>query len=417
MLTDSLHLHRDGKSDKHRVTSGASSKITLMCISRDDDALAIATDISNALPDLYICTKLMGNGHCDPLYGLDEDDLPDLVLFLQSGEGWDEELHEYAHRPIDRRPPMIVVGSKDHQGAMRVAMKAGARDFLTDPVQLDDLIESIQQVVEEIQEIGREGGANLIVFMNTKGGSGASLLANNVSHMLAEAAEQRVVLIDLDTQFGSPGQYLDLAPKQGLLEALDMIEELDEFALDGYLLTHESGLRVLSVEGHDSLIHEDLNGKHLEMLLELLAKNYDQIIVDVPRHIDPLTTTALEHADKVVLVTQQSVTHISDTTHLMKIICQDLQIDKAHIVPIVNRYQKNTAVTLADIEKAFQGIVPKVITNDFERVNDSINNGVPLYKFAKSAQITKEILKLSTELSGASVPEKKGLFGRLKARL
>jgi len=359
----------------------------------------------------------MGNGHCDPLYGLDKNDFPDLVLFLQSGESWDEELHEYASRPIDQRPPLIVLGREDHEGAMRAAMKAGARDFLTEPVQFDEIIESIRQVVEEIQEIGQEGNGNLIVIMNTKGGSGASLLASNISHMLTTVMEQRVVLIDLDTQFGSPGQYLDLTPKQGLLEALQMIEELDEFALDSYLLTHESGLRVLSIEGQDLLLHENLTGDHLAMLLELLGKNYDQIIVDIPRHIDPLTTTALEHADKVVLVTQQSVTHIADTTRLMKIICQDLQIDKKRIVPIVNRYQKGSVVSLSDVEKAFQGISPFVVTNDFEKVNDSINNGIPLYGLAKNAQITKEILGLSSELADMSAPEKKSIIERLKARL
>jgi|GEM_PF-170394 len=415
MLTD--HSKTDKQSIIQKNRSRISTEISLLCTSRDDKSLAIADKLSALLPDLIITKKHMSNGHCDPLHGFDKDNLPDLVLFIQNGGGWEEELHEYAMRPVEERPPMIVIGNKDHHEAMRAAMKAGARDFLTEPVHFDELIDSIGEVINELQEAGHEGDANLIVIMNAKGGSGASLLASNIAHMFTVALEQRAVLIDLDTQFGSPGQYLDLIPKQGLVEAMHMIDEMDAFALDGYLLTHESGLRVMSVESQEFILHEDLSGEHLDKLLDLLGKNYDQIIVDIPRHIDALTTTVLERADKVVLVTQQSVTHVTDATRLMKILCQDLQIDKTRIVPVVNRYQKSSEVTLSDVEKAFQGVSPALVGNDFERVNNSINNGIPLYKFAHSAQITKEILALSSQLSGESIPEKKGIIERLKARL
>jgi len=173
----------------------------------------------------------------------------------------------------------------------------------------------------------------------------------------------------------------------------------------------------MSAESQELLVNEESLGIRLEMLLDLLGKNFDQIIVDIPRHINSLTTAVLERADKVVLVIQQSLTHISDATRLMNIICQDLQIDKTRIVPVVNRYQKNTEVSLSDIEKAFRGVSPIVVTNDFERVNGSLNNGIPLYTFARSAQITKGLLDLSAELAGMPVPEKKGIIERLKARL
>jgi len=417
MLSDRFYCQRDQQSSSRGSISKTLVQVTLLCTSRDRESLAIADKISAVLPEFLIIKKHISNGHCDPLHGFDKDSLPDLVLFMQSGDSWEEEISEYANRQVELRPPMIMIGSKDNPAAMRAAMKAGARDFLTEPVQLDELIESIGQIVKEIHSTGRQGAGNLIAIMNTKGGSGASLLASNIAHMLTAAMGQSVVLIDLDMQFGSPGQYLDLTPKRGLIEALAHIEELDEFALDGYLLTHESGLRVMSAESQELLLNEESLGIRLEMLLDLLGKNFDQIIVDIPRHINSLTTAVLERADKVVLVIQQSLTHISDATRLVNIICQDLQIDKTRIVPVVNRYQKNTEVSLSDIEKAFRGVSPIVVTNDFERVNGSLNNGIPLYTFARSAQITKGLLDLSAELAGMSVPEKKGIIERLKARL
>jgi len=417
MLKDHLHLTRSKKDFEGDNGLKKTPIISLMCTSRNTEALNIGDKIAEAFPEFLISKKLISNGHCDPLYGLDKDNLPDLVVFIQNDLSCEEEFEEYANRPVDQRPPMIVIGHNERHEAMRWAMKAGARDFLTEPVEFDELTDSIAHIVDEILKSGRESGANIVAVMNTKGGSGASLLASNISHILSVAMEQRVVLIDLDLQFGSPGQYLDLSPKRGLIEALQMIDELDEFSLEGYLLSHESGLRVISAENHELLYQDDTLGARIEMLLDLLAKTYDQIIVDIPRHIDALTTTVLERADKVLLVTQQSVTHLSDASRLMRILCQDLQIDKSHIIPIINRYQKNSEITFSDIEKAFRGLSPVVVANDFERVNDSLNNGIPLYTFARTALITKELTDLSAELGGMAVPGKKSLIERLRARL
>ncbi len=51
-----------------------------------------------------------------------------------------------------------------------------------------------------------------------------------------------------DLQFGSLSHYFDLEPKYGMVEVLQNIYELDQVALEGYMLKHSSGLKMLDVK-------------------------------------------------------------------------------------------------------------------------------------------------------------------------
>ena len=64
--------------------------------------------------------------------------------------------------------------------------------------------------------------------------------------MFTAVRRQETLIVDLDMMFGSLPQYLDVQPKRGLLEALSVVRELDEVAIDAYLTRHSSGLRVLA---------------------------------------------------------------------------------------------------------------------------------------------------------------------------
>ncbi len=96
---------------------------------------------------------------------------------------------------------------------MRMAMKAGARDFLTEPVDQKELINMLLQLESEKRQTAISEKGTLTAFINAKGGSGASVLACNVAHMMQERSQQEVILMDLDMQFGALAQYLDLKPR------------------------------------------------------------------------------------------------------------------------------------------------------------------------------------------------------------
>jgi pilus assembly protein CpaE len=353
------------------------------------------------------------NGHVDPLHGVTT--MPDVLLLCLSAN-WKDELQALSDRPPAGRPPVLVIAPEGDPQVMRRAMQAGARDYFTRPVGSSDLLRSLKQL-EQDHATTQPGQGGLTVVMNAKGGSGASMIATNLACAMAIEARQNTVLVDMDIQFGNLGMYLDLVPERGLLDAIDAADEIDSMALQAYTLTHKSGVEVLANTHHQIALPGEINVTRLNRLLDILQGTYDQVVVDLPRQIDLLTTTVLERASRVVLCMQQSLNHVQDASRLSSILQDELGLTRGQVIIAINRYDLKSPVSLADIGHHLPGLRQMTVPNDFKRVSDNVDLGVPLYEQAPKAPITRAISSLMQEICGCQTMTTKGLFSRMLGSL
>jgi pilus assembly protein CpaE len=381
----------------------------ILLVSRSREMLDQLEAALRGRAGLVLQRELVVNGHVDPLHGTKS--APDaLVLHLSSN--WRAELAALVERPAEHRPALVVLGPVTDMNVMRLAMQAGARDFLPVPFVRDDLLEALSRIERDRQSAVQAGQAEVTAVVNSKGGSGATLLACNVAHLLAALSQRRVALVDLDVQFGTLPLYLDLYPQRGLVQALANLDELDATALDGYMTRHASGVGVLGHSGEESLQLGEVAGRDIERLLDLLCRNYDNVVIDLPRRIDPSSVAVFERASHVVVVVQQSITTLRDATRLLRILRRDVAVPRERICVVVNRYDKNAAVTLEDIDKTLNCGDLHTVPNDFRTVSDCVNTGTPLYDYAKGAGVTRAMIALEARLTGAQPDERRGLLGR-----
>lgn len=360
---------------------------------------------------LQVETHVLPEGQVDPLKGVQQP--PDLMVLRVNGNSV-PELEALGHYRPEERPPTIVIGEANNADCMRLAMRAGARDFLTEPVEEKDLLAAVARVVAELRIAKPGEQSQLTAFVNAKGGSGSTFLACNVAHLLTTISEFETVLLDLDLQFGTLPQYLDVRPARGLLDAIDVADDLDGVAIGAYLTRHESGLAILAGLRDSAMLQQELVLDRFEMVLELLTGNFDRVIVDLPRQINPFSALVLERAHHVVLVLQQSVPSLHDAARMHDILLRELAIPSDNVSILVNRFTKNSSVELADIRNALNDKEPVCIPNDFKTVTESVNMGVPVYECAQRAQITKALMRFERDLSGRSDKQPKGLMARLR---
>lgn len=392
----------------------ADIRLNVLLVSRRKDTLDSLEMLLRKHPGLHIERKLVVNGHVDPLHGVAS--APD-VLVLHLGETWRAELESLAARHADRRPPLIVVGSTSDTDAMRLAMHAGARDVLPLPLVETDLVAALGRIHRDQRAVAAGQEGSLTAFINAKGGCGATFLACNAAHALALHTRDRVALIDLDLQFGAIPLYFDLFPKRGLLQALENLEGLDETALAGYFVRHASGLDVLGQAAEDALPLGSTPAERVKELLGIVMKSHDYTLVDLPRRIDPIAARVLERAQHVVLVVQQSVTVLRDATRLMGCLRRDLAVGGDRIAVVVNRYQKDGAISLEDVRSTLACGEISVIPNDFRSASECIATGQPLLAHARSASITKAVTALASRLGGKAVGNSPGLLARTLSNL
>lgn len=358
--------------------------------------------------------QLNSNGHVDPLHGLDGQ--PDLLI-LHLSHLWREELEAIAMRSPDRRPALIVVGAAGDMNVMRLAMQAGARDLVPDPINKVELLQAVQRASEERRRPAPVTASRISVFINAKGGCGATMLACNVAHVLASKSKQRTALLDLDLQFGAAPLYLDLYPKRGIAQALENLHGLDEVALDGYFAKHASGVNVLSHGADEPLAPSVITAAGVNQMLDVAMRSHEHVVVDMPRCVDSVTTAVMQRAHQIVIVLQQSVTAVRDATRLMQWLRSDVGAVKDQLCVVINRYEKGSEVTASDIHKALACNDPMLVPNDYKTVSECINSGTALLDYAGSASITRAVMALETRLGGTSAQPRSGVIARTFSNL
>ena len=347
---------------------------------------------------------------------------PDALVFVVDEE-WRRGIWETIDHIPNPRPPLFVVSQIHDMELMRLAMRYGVRDLFPPPLQVDDFIAAVSRVVQDERQRRGETGARLITCMNTKGGSGASLIAANVALAMAQANRfnRPILLMDFDFQFGGLPTYLNLVARDGLIKAMEFVNKLDATALQAYVLRHPSGLHLLAAAMDEIIIPDDISAERTEHLLSVLNTAYDEIIIDLPHRIDPAMATLLSHSDVIALVTQQTVAHLHDTKRLLFLLRDRLGIAMDRILLLLNRYDTKAEVKLEDFNEVFPGVPLQTIPSDYVRASESINLGIPICESAANSPLGKALLKLATDLSqgkalGPAVPspKKAGLLGWLK---
>lgn len=372
-------------------------RLEVLLAGRSREELIALENILSARGDVRVATQFLVNGHADPLHNVFP--LPDALVLVVS-QNWQAELAALRERP-GSGPALLVVGEADNAELIRVAMRAGAKDFLSPPVDEEEIRQFIAQLLRNKHTESSRRAARLTAVINAKGGAGASMVAANLAHAFSESMNQRTLLMDLDVQFGTLPLYFNLTPRNGLVRALELVDSLDLLALEGYVLSHSSGLDLLASAPEDRLTVAEVPEERVEMLLNILGEAYDDIVVDVPRWVSGATAMTLEHADHVLIVLEQGVTHLRDAQQLATVLRSELNVGDSQLTAVVNRFNKTHPVSLKDIQGGLPGTRLVTLPNDYKRVSQSVNAGSPLLEFASGAPVTRSLANLARSLGDA----------------
>ena len=254
----------------------------------------------------------------------------------------------------------------------------------------------------------------LNVFINAKGGSGSSFIASNVAYILSREAQLRVALVDLDLQFGTIGLNFDQMPKYTLTQAVNAVDDLDVVSLEAYLLKYDDSLSLLLPSPTEILLPGELNISKLKKLLDLLKLNFNQIVIDLPRLIDPLSSLVMNQADQIVLVIQQNLAQYRDGRRLIQVLNKELDIPLEKIVIVINRYDPKNSLRVEDLKSLLNHNNVYTIVNDFERVESAANVGVPLCETSENSTIAHDLRVLAKVVGQVEFEAKKeGFFSFL----
>jgi pilus assembly protein CpaE len=315
----------------------------------------------------------------------------------------------------------ILVTSASNDGNLILqAMRAGAKEFLTWPVRLEDLLAALGRISD--RRFGRGGtrprGCQVIAVAGTSGGVGSTGLAVNLACALAARDQNSVVLVDLDLTLGDADVLLDTMPDYTIADLAQNINRLDYTLLKRSLTRHSSGLyllpRPLQLE-EIPLVNPD----EFQRIVGLLKATFTHLVLDLSKAFTPLDMIALEMANHILLVTQLELASLRNVVRLLSSFKHTEGLtEKVKIV--VNRVGLDVGeITLKKAQETIGQEFYWQIPNDYRTMIESRNNGVPLIELAPRAPITQAIVALAESLSNnqtrslAKEPKKRSRLGRL----
>ena len=140
-----------------------------------------------------------------------------------------------------------------------------------------------------------------ICILGPKGGTGKTLISTNLAVALAER-DASVVLVDLDLQFGDVGLALGLSPEQTIFDLVKAGAPLDEEKLDGFLMTHSSGVKVLIAPSRPDQASARLGRVPARGLRDAARRCSTTSIVDTPPGFTPEVIATIDNATDVCMV-------------------------------------------------------------------------------------------------------------------
>lgn len=231
------------------------------------------------------------------------------------------------------------------------------------------------------------GSGHVVAVMSGKGGSGKTITATNLAMALTmQRGEESVVLVDADLQFGDVALLLQLEPGGTLADVISRLDELNDDRLDGMLLRHESGLRVLAAPVRPAS-SADLPAKAIVEVIERLRGMYEVIIVDTPPIFDDHLVTVLEGADEVLVVVDMDVPSAKNA----KIVLDALRSGRfpmERVRLVVNRANAKARLDLVELERSLGLRVAASIPSD-RLVPQSVNEGIPAVAMSPRSRVAR----------------------------
>jgi pilus assembly protein CpaE len=316
------------------------------------------------------------------------------VVVVACGE-LDDRAAYLVDRAVKNRPerPVVVATMGSQNGSLRRAFEAGADDVLTYPLTPEELRFTLEKVLAR-----RRGGAQagapvapLVCILGPKGGTGKTLVSTNLSVALARR-DLRVVLVDLDLQFGDIGLALGLPPERTVYELAKAGGPYDHDKLERHLMTHSSGVKVLvgpTRPDHASAISIDF----LRDVYAALRTMSDIVIVDTPPGFTPEVIATIDVSTSSCVVGMLDSLSLKNTK--LGIETLDLMgYPSDNVSLVLNRADSRVGITQDDVT-AIIGRRPDVFVPSDREIPRSINEGTPIVASRERSEAAKAFQQLA----------------------
>lgn len=286
---------------------------------------------------------------------------------------------------------VVIIGSANDVVLYRDLMKRGISEYLVAPISPFELMECLSGLYNnpDSDPVGQ-----VFAFIGAKGGVGSSTICHNVAWTLSEALSTNLVIADMDLAFGTTGLDFNQDPVQGIADALQNPDRLDEVLLDRLLTTCSKHLSIFAAPVVLDRDYE-MSPEGCETVIDVVRQNVPFVAVDLPHTWAPWTKRLLLQADEIVITAIPDLANLRNAKNIIDLVKTARKNDAApHLVLNMANMQKRPEITPKEFENALGLKTLAVIDFDCESFGQAANNGQMVEEYnnkAKAPQAFRDI--------------------------
>ena len=314
--------------------------------------------------------------------------------------------------------PVLCVSQTDDVEERIRFLEAGADDVMARPFDARELEARVEALLRRFQRSKDRGSVvssdgvtvsktrRTVAVHSPKGGVGTSTVAVNVAMAAAQRKPDRVVIVDLDLQFGQVATHLNIEPRQTLADVIREDAAMREAELlRTYATKHDSGLHVLAAPVGPELA-DLITADHIDRILDTLLDTYDQVVVDTGSWLDERTLRVFEHAESVLFVVNPEIAALKSMTALVEYLSEAGTVAAKSTFVLNNTFGREI-LKLRDVEAGLGTKVAIELPHDPFLYLKAVNEGVPIVLGAPRSAPAERLTRLSSmafSSDGASPP-------------
>lgn len=325
--------------------------------------------------------------------------------------------------------PLLCVAITDEVEERIGYLEAGADDVIARPFDGREVEARVEALLLRFQRskdapiVSADGltlakARRTVAVYSPKGGVGTTTIATNIAIAASSRRSDRVVLVDLDLQFGGVATHLNLEPKQTIADVVRDESALREpELLRTYAMRHDSGLHVLAAPPTPESA-ELITPDHVQRLIATLLEAYDSIVIDAGSVLDERAMTVFEAAEAIVLPVYPDMAALKAVHGLLDYLNEAGSVGAKSTFVLNNMFAREI-LKPRDIEAALGTRISSDLPYDPFIYLKAVNEGVPVVLGAPRSIAAERFIKLSAAAfgtDGLSIPTemtapKRGRFG------
>jgi pilus assembly protein CpaE len=313
--------------------------------------------------------------------------------------------------PSTHTPVILLLSENEAEGRGK-ALRSGADDYLIKPFHPAELMARMRSLLARYQPdehfvppprpnvippapaaarpVARREPARIVLFYGAKGGVGTTTIAINAAIALHKEMGKKVCLIDANLQFGDHRVFLDLGLDRMSIVDLATAPGFDLDMIKNVLVKHESGIDLLLAPPSPETA-ELVTNEHLPQIVEILANDFDYILIDVDKRLDEVNLRIMDVAQAIYVVMTADLPCLKNVRLVLETIAH-LGYSDSKVKLILNRSNAFTGINTKNAESALKRRIDHQVINEYRTAIGALNSGAPFMYTKADSVLGRNVL-------------------------